>query len=153
MISTAIISDCGLYRYELRKIWQPKNGWVCWVMLNCSTADANQEDPTIRRCMSFAESWGYGGIVVANLFAYRATKPKKMLAAKDPIGPENDWYIERLSFGAELTVCGWGNHGTYLNRVQAVLPLLTKPHYLKMTNTGQPWHPLYLKGNLEPIVY
>ncbi len=153
MISTAIISDYGLYRYELRKIWQPKNGWVCWVLLNPSTADANQEDPTIRRCMSFAERWGYGGIVVANLFAYRATDPKKMLAAEDPIGPENDWYIERLSFEADLTVCGWGNHGTHLNRATDVWKLLTKPHHLGLTKTEQPKHPLYLKGDLEPIRY
>ena len=150
MISTATISDCGLYRYDLQKIWQPRNGWVCWIMLNPSTADANQEDPTIRRCMGFAEKWGYGGITVGNLFAYRATKAKKMLKADDPIGPENDLYLERLSFAADLTVCAWGNHGAHLGRARRVLPLLTNPHYLRITKMGQPEHPLYLKGDLKP---
>ena len=103
--------------------------------------------------MGFSEKWGYGGITVANIFAYRATDPEEMLAVEDPIGPENDWYIKRLSLDAKLTVCGWGNHGTHLNRSKDIFRLLTKPHYLGLTKTGQPKHPLYLRGDLEPIAY
>ena len=149
MISTAAISECGLYRYELRKIWQPKNGWVCWIMLNPSTADANIEDPTIRRCMGFAEKWGYGGITVGNIFAYRATNPKDMFAADDPYGPENNSYLKSLSLEAELTICAWGNHGMYLNRASRVVEMLTNPYHLGLTMLGQPKHPLYLKGDLK----
>lgn len=150
MISTAAISKCGLYRYELRKIWQPKNGWVCWIMLNPSTADANIEDPTIRRCMGFAEKWGYGGITVGNIFAYRATNPKDMLAADDPIGPENNSYLKSLSEEAALTVCAWGNLGTYGGRYHGILKFFSNPHHLGLTTSGQPKHPLYLRGNLKP---
>ena len=70
---SAIISECEQYRYELRRIWQPKKGLVCWVMLNPSIADANIDDPTIRRCIGYTAKWGYGGRVVVNLFALRAT--------------------------------------------------------------------------------
>jgi len=151
MISTAIISECGFYRYELRKIWQPANGWVFWVMLNPSTADANHEDPTVRRCMGFAEKWGYGGIVVGNIFAYRATDPNDMFSAEDPVGPKNDLYLRWLSAQAILTVCAWGNHGTHIGRSEKAKPLLAgNICHLGLTKTKQPKHPLYLKKDLKP---
>lgn len=149
--SSAIFSECGLFRYELRKIWLPKKGWVCWIMLNPSIADSNIEDPTIRRCMGFAELWGYGGITVANIFAFKATNPKKMLATADPIGPENDFYIRKLSHEAVLTVCGWGNLGVHLFRGKRVLPLLKAPYCLGITGSKQPKHPLYLAKNTKLI--
>ena len=78
MIKSAEISPCGLYRYSLTRKWEAWKGTVNFIMLNPSTADAQEDDPTIRRCIGFAKAWGYGGIVVTNLFAYRATNPKEL---------------------------------------------------------------------------
>ena len=150
---SAIISDCGLYRYELRRIWQPKIGLVCWVMLNPSTADANSDDPTIRRCMGYTARWGYGGIIVVNEFGLRAKDPRELYKSDDPIGPENDEYIKKASAEAVLTIVAWGNRGNYLGRDKIVLPMLTDPHYLALTKNGSPWHPLYLKKDLKPQVF
>ena len=122
-------------------------------MLNPSTADANIEDPTIRRCMGFAEKWGYGGITVGNIFAYRATNPKDMLAADDPIGPENNLYLESLSLEAALTACAWGNYGIYLDRAKEVIKLLTKPCCLGLTKSRQPKHPLYLRKDSKREIF
>jgi len=147
---TAIISACGNYRYELRRIWQPKRGVVLFVMLNPSTADANIDDNTIRRCMGYAATWGKGGIVVGNLFAYRATKPTDLKKAFDPVGPLNDKYLRAMSDKAKITVCAWGNHGKYLNRDKAVLSLIKDPRCLAINKTGTPKHPLFAESWLEP---
>jgi len=150
---SAIISECGLYRYELRRIWQPKTGSVCWVMLNPSTADANFDDPTIRRCMGYTARWGYGGIIVVNLFALRATDSKELYKSDDPVGPENDEYIMKANTEVRLTVAAWGNRGKYLRRDEHTMMILTFPHYLDLTKNGSPWHPLYLKADLQPISF
>lgn len=89
MIKSAIISECGKYRYSLSRIWDENKANVLFIMLNPSTADGDVDDPTIRRCIGFAKSWGYGGIYVGNLFAYRATDPKELLKVENPIGFEN----------------------------------------------------------------
>ena len=153
MISTAILSQCKKYRYELIRIWQPKKEHCCFIMLNPSTADSHIDDPTIRRCMGFAESWGFGGFTVGNLFAFRATNPADLLRAEDPIGPENDSYLRSLSSEAAITVCAWGNHGIYKGRWKEVLSMLCSPRCLGMTGQGQPKHPLYLKKDLIPMEY
>src|SRR5581483_4090035 len=97
---------------------------VLWVMLNPSTADANEDDNTIGRCVSFSDSWGYSGILVANLYAYRATDPKTLKAAADPIGPENYRYIRALSERAALVVVGWGGYRVHPNHINAALGAL-----------------------------
>jgi len=147
----AVISDCGKYRYELCRIWQPKAGLVCWVMLNPSTADANIDDPTIRRCMGFTSRWGYGGIIVVNLFALRATNPKELYKADDPVGPENFHYVFQASWHAKITIAAWGTRGTHLNQNRNILNHLTNCHYLALTKDGSPRHPLYLRKDLQPI--
>ncbi len=126
MIKTANLSpdDGGIFRYRLTRIWNHTNARrVVFVMLNPSTADADVDDPTIRKCMGFARVWGqqkwiqqiggFGGISVVNLFAFRATDPKALLSAGiDPIGPDNDDYIRREVFAAgaagSIVVCAWG---------------------------------------------
>lgn len=148
---SAIISKCGLYRYELRRIWQPKSQLVCWVMLNPSTADANVDDPTIRRCMGYTALWGCGGIIVVNLFGLRATKAKELYKVDDPIGPDNYHYIFRASWETGLTIAAWGIRGKYLKQDEKVLAQLTNAHYLTLTKTGSPGHPLYLRKDLKPI--
>ena len=148
---SANFSDCRKYRYLLTRTWNEKKGSVFFVMLNPSTADENYNDPTISRCMKFAESWGYGGILIGNLFAYRATKPKEMMAAKDPIGDMNDFFLKQYSkFHTSLTVAAWGNYGSFMDRDKDILKILKNPHCLIMTKSGQPGHPLYLKGDLKP---
>jgi hypothetical protein len=155
--TSAIFSDCGSYRYVLRRVWDYRRPWVCWVMLNPSTADGEADDNTIRKCVRFSDGWGYGGIVVVNLFAMRATKPKKLYKHTDPIGPENDHYIATWTGGVKLVVGAWGTHGVYKNRGREVadtLRLVRIPLYcLSVTKSGQPGHPLYLNGDLEPVPF
>lgn len=148
---SARISDCGRYRYTLQRSWHPAgmNRFVCWVMLNPSTADERQDDPTIRRCVNFAKAWGYDGIEVVNLYAWRATKPTELWKQKDPVGPNNDVTIRLVSFASALTVCAWGNNAKD-KRLREVTPLLCEPHALRVTKAGQPAHPLYLPQDLTP---
>ena len=93
----AIISDCNKYRYSLWRIWDKEKPIFTFVGLNPSTADHEQDDRTIRRCINFAKSWGGGGIYMANLFAYRATEPQEMMSQEDPIGPDNDAHLKQLA--------------------------------------------------------
>ena len=148
---TAIFSSCRKYRYSLSRIWNQNKPYCFFCLLNPSTADENINDPTVSRCMRFASDWGYGGLMVGNIFAFRATDPKEMKAAAFPVGPENDKYLFEMSSGAGITVCGWGNHGKYKRRGDHVLKKILKdPHYLEMTKYGQPGHPLYLRSDLKP---
>jgi hypothetical protein len=118
-------------------------------MLNPSTADATQDDPTIRRCIGFARAWGYGALEVVNLFACRATDPERLRRVPDPVGPENDRHILRAVRRASETVVAWGNRGVHLGRHDAVLRLLRRRrvavHCLGRTQAGHPRHPLYLR--------
>lgn len=125
-------------------------------MLNPSTADADQDDPTIRRCIGFAKSWGYGGLFVCNLFAYRATKPEELLTVSNPFGDKNIWYTRQLVDKVEKVVCAWGNR-TIIKRIlkgQSELSLLQfidkKLYVIDRSKDGTPRHPLYLKGGLIP---
>ena len=92
----AVFSPNGVYRYSLSRVWKREKGLVLFLLLNPSTADANVLDPTLRRCMSFAEAWGYGGILVGNIFALRSTDPQFLYLSRDPIGPTNDFYIKTM---------------------------------------------------------
>lgn len=154
MLKEAVLSDCGQYRYMLARVWDKSLPMCCFVMLNGSTADAEQDDPTVRRGVGFAKNWGYGGYIAANLFGFRATQPEDMRKAADPIGPENDCYILACAQISGLVVCAWGNHGKYMNRSATVLKLLRAngiaPFALRIGKTGEPAHPLYLKANLRP---
>jgi hypothetical protein len=148
---TAIISACGTYRYRLERTWStsPK---VAFIMLNPSTADAEKDDPTIRRCVSFAKSWGYGGLIVGNLFALRSTDPKALISAPDPIGPDNDAHLRAIALCAERVVCAWGAHGSHHNRDKHVTRLFKLQHELAslgVTGKGQPKHPLYIAATTE----
>jgi hypothetical protein len=122
------------------------------VGLNPSTADEVTDDPTLTRCINFAKSWGYGGVCMTNLFAYRATDPKVMKSQRDPIGAENDFWLHKLANDAGIVVAAWGNDGSYLNRSNMVVEMLPNLHYLKMNKSGEPAHPLYLKADLVPVL-
>lgn len=149
MIKDAVISDCGKYRYVLTRIWDTSKPVLLWCMLNPSTADASVDDPTIRKCVGFAKRWGYGGIVVVNLFAYRATKPGELATAGcDVVGPHNDVVIIRLSHLFDAIVAAWGVNGDIMRRDEHVLRLwqrerlMHKVFCLTMTHSGYPRHPL-----------
>jgi hypothetical protein len=154
---TAVLSPCGLYRYRLGREVQADGGTVNFVMLNPSTADASIDDPTIRRCVGFARSWGFGGLVVTNLYGLRSTDPAGLLSSPDPVGPDNDRHVREVAGAAGLVVCAWGAFGAPSGRarVARVLGLIREagrvPHYLKLTAAGHPGHPLFLRSDLTPI--
>ncbi len=151
MEKSAIFSPDRKYRYDLCRIWKENKNSICFVCLNPSTADENIDDPTVRRCIRYADSWGYGGIYMLNLFAFRSTDPSNLYTEKFPIGDENDKHIRFVSEMCDMTILAWGNHGKYMDRSSAVLSIVARPYYLKLTNSGEPGHPLYLKKDLRPI--
>jgi len=153
VIREAEISECGIYRYRISRIWNMDAPHVLFVLLNPSTADAIVDDPTLGRCMSFAREWGYGGLIIVNLFAARSANPKMLKEVKDPVGPENDKWIKEEAEKASLIVLGWGNHGSLRNRDKKVLPWLKEARCLAVTKQGQPSHPLYLSKTLKPFLY
>lgn len=156
---SAHISKCGKYRYGLFRKWNDELPMVMFMMLNPSTADATKDDPTIRRCIAFAKSWGFGSLFVGNLFAYRATNPKELLTAIDPIGQFNAQWNELAAKDADMIVCAWGN-SPIINALQKrygknYTPLsgMGELHYIELSKDGTPKHPLYLRGELKPNVY
>ena len=149
MIRSAEISRDGRYRYALRRVWDEKRPAVLFVGLNPSTADAERDDPTIRRCMRFASDWGFGQLIVANLFAFRTSSPRVLRRARAPVGPSNDRWLRRLTAEADVTVAAWGNQGALLDRDREVLQLLQNPRCLEMTKRGCPRHPLYVRASAE----
>jgi hypothetical protein len=156
--STALITECGTSRYLLGRQWRMGDRRLAWVMLNPSTATADQDDPTIRRCMSFTRGFGYGGMVVVNLFALRATDPRALSEHPDPIGPENDRHIREVAEECRAVVCAWGAHRMVSGgRAAAVLRLIADagatPYCLGRTKTGRPKHPLYVKASTPLIGY
>ena len=144
------------YRYLLTRTWDPKVKPLVFLMLNPSTADALEDDPTIRRCTSFAKRECAGGLVVVNLFGLRSTDPRALLHHPDPVGPLNDAFIRQAVAGAHTVIAAWGAAGVQQDRGQTVTAMLARMRApvqcLGRTSTGQPRHPLYLpKGTvLEP---
>jgi hypothetical protein len=147
LLSNAVFDSTGSYRYTLWREWDSALPRLAFVMLNPSTADAIANDPTIRRCIGFAQSWGFGAVEVVNLFAYRATYPQQLRQAPDPVGAENDWYVQQAAAKAETVVLAWGNWGYLWKRDFTMLQLLAgyNTRCLGFTKTGQPRHPLYLR--------
>jgi hypothetical protein len=151
--SGASFSECLKYRYNLWRRWT-KGPTCVWIMLNPSTADEFQNDPTIERCERRSRNMGYAAVEVVNLFAFRATNPADMMAKADPVGPENDQAILAAISGASLVICAWGNHGAHLGRSRQVKHLIIKsgatPHHLGLTSLGEPRHPLYVDYGVNP---
>ena len=108
--SVAVYSDCEAYRYRLERVWH-EGPRVVFVMLNPSTATEAQNDPTVERCERRARALGFGGFAVGNIFGFRATDPKLMRAAADPVGPGNDAAILAMAAQADRVICAWGTHG------------------------------------------
>ena len=154
MEKTALLSDCTKYRYRLGRRWDDREQ-VLFIMLNPSTADANMDDPTIRRCIGFAKAWGYGGMQVGNLFPFRSPKPMELLNAGSPHTDENLDHLGLMAAECAAVVCAWGNGEIVrrlMSRVGPYDPIagIEKPlNYIELCKDGTPKHPLYLKGGLE----
>jgi hypothetical protein len=151
MIRDAQISDCGKYRYRLFRQWALLDRMpIMWLMLNPSTADANLDDPTIRRCIEFSKRWGYGAMYVGNLYAYRSTDPKALLAIdyETARGPENQYHLDLMAQRCAKIICAWGNHG---ERRRVGPPTCHGGWWhLGTTNSGQPKHPLARGKSFTP---
>lgn len=126
---------------------------VMFIGLNPSTADETLDDPTIRRCIGYAKDWGYGGLLMTNIFAYRSTDPRGLLTVEDPIGPDNDKALLKCFLEVDLAIAAWGVHGTLVERDKRVRELLAPLHYLRLTKAGHPAHPLYLPKALKPMLW
>jgi hypothetical protein len=160
MNRSAIISPCQTYRYELWREWDSMRPVVAFIGLNPSAADAERDDPTIRRCLGFAKSWGCGSLVMLNLFALRSTDPAAIRSTPNPVGPDNDAHIVARTRGVDIIVAAWGNDGGYLGRDVVVERLIadSRPSCggiscLKLTKSGSPWHPLYVPKTAKLIPY
>ncbi len=155
MEKSAVIVDN--YRYSLVRRWDKEKPMVMFIMLNPSTADATENDPTINRCIRFAKAWGYGGIYVGNLFAFRATKPEQLWAVEnnnvDKVGPENDTYLEGMANDSEKVIFAWGTNGRYQERDDVIVAKFPGSLCIKKTKDGFPQHPLFLKGTIIPIEF
>lgn len=152
--SVAVYSPCERYRYALTRTWDPKGRRALFVMLNPSTATEVQNDPTVERCERRARALGFGAFRVTNIFAWRDTDPRKMRAASDPVGPENDAAIVDGAAWADQVICAWGSHGAHLDRgpaVEALLRATGQPlFHLGLTKHGHPRHPLYIGYAHQP---
>jgi hypothetical protein len=137
----------GEYRYSLNRVWDLALPMITFVLLNPSTADAVQLDPTLRRCVGFAKREGYGGMVILNLYAFRTKDPKVVLAAVDPVGPDNDRVLADVT---GTVVAGWGTNADPA-RVTQALALLPRLHALGVTKDGHPRHPLYVRAD-APLI-
>lgn len=152
-LSGARFSPCEKYRYALWRRWND-HPYALFLMLNPSTADEIDNDPTVERCQRRAARMGYGGLWVANIFAYRSTDPAALYSIPDPVGPENDQAILDAARNAGIVICGWGTHGNHLDRGEKVLALLrdagVKAHCLQLNADGTPRHPLYVGYDALP---
>ena len=150
----ALFSNNRRHRYSLWRIWNPSLPRLAVIGLNPSTADESIDDPTIRRCMGFSMLWGYGGLWMLNLFAYRSTDPSRLKIVDDPVGPENDDVILDVSTSSDLVIAAWGNHGDLNDRQNQVQNLLSgiDVHCLRRNKNGSPEHPLYLPRDLQPKI-
>lgn len=160
MLSGAQFDPTQTYRYRLWRSWDPHAPRLAFILLNPSRADDRANDPTIRRCLGFAQTWGYGTIEVVNLFAFRTPDPEQLRRVPDPIGADCDRYLLAAVQQAAQTIVAWGNGGRLYGRDRAVWSQLlaagvptTQIACLGLTQMGQPRHPLYLKRDCQPRVY
>jgi len=152
MKKSAAFSQCRKYRYTLWRLWGGlfSSGYAMFVGLNPSTADETNDDPTVRRCIRYARDWGYAGLCMTNIFAYRATLPDDMKEVIDPVGPDNNRALIDVSRHAKIVIAAWGVHGSHLGRDEEIRKMIPELYYLKLTKEGFPGHPLYLSKTLKP---
>lgn len=153
--ASAVFDASREYRFALTRRRHEGTGCCMFIMLNPSTADAFQLDPTVTRCRNYAWGWGCHKLVVGNIFALRSTDPQALYRCPDPVHPRNMEILRKLAANADMVVCAWGVHGALLgqgNTVRAMLAELpeTPVYYLGLNKDGSPKHPLYLSKDLVP---
>lgn len=156
-VATAVFSPCEQYRYRLTRIWDPALPVTVFCMLNPSTADHEVLDPTVRRCVGFAQTWNTGGLVVVNAYAHRSTDPAGLWTVDDPVGPANDAHINEAAVDARTSggvfVAAWGMHAN-ADRAFTILGLpavaAVGARSLGVTKSGAPRHPLYVRADTAP---
>lgn len=149
----AAFSRCNLYRYQLERRWdrESQSKRVVFIGLNPSTADHQVDDPTIRRCMGFARSWGYNVVTVVNLFAYRTPYPAELKKAIDPVGARNTRYLSRVIREADLVIACWGRDGGWWEQDKRLVNRFKDRLYCLAENSdGSPAHPLYQRATTKP---
>jgi hypothetical protein len=148
----AEFSQCRNYRYALWRIWDVTKPRVMFIGLNPSTANEITDDPTIRRVKSFARSWGYGGVYMCNLFAWVTAYPDELLKCPDPLNG-NDFWLLKIAAQCTDVVFAWGNFKEAQERAKDVIERFPKAKALQINKNGSPKHPLYVAGDVVPIVY
>lgn len=155
LVRDATFSEDRVYRYQLvRSTGHPNQTLVNFVGLNPSTADESSDDPTVRRLIGFAGRQGFGFLILTNLYAFRATDPRALAWASDPIGPDNVKYIAAAAGASQCIVPCWGTHGALRSRGREVLGLLRRLGDIRvfgLTKGGEPIHPLYLAFDHELV--
>jgi len=153
----AIFSECRKHRFALWRIWNRRKAPVAFIGLNPSTADESKNDPTVRRCVQFAEANGGGGLIMLNAFSYRATDPNEMKSQAVPNLQENTDWIVAFSGLAKMTVAAWGTHGEFAGRGETLIHRMRQSlrtlHCLEVNKGGTPKHPLYVRGDITPKIY
>jgi hypothetical protein len=159
-------STCRRYRYTLEHVIEDapeltRDRRIQWIGLNPSTADEQKLDNTLRRIRSFSLAAGFGGFVMTNVFAYRATKPADMRAQSDPVGPLNDEYLEIVAKRCEATVACWGGLNKFPKAlrhraasVRLLFARINRPLLcLGLNDDGSPEHPLFVDGETTLQAY
>ncbi|MBE2898461.1 DUF1643 domain-containing protein [Pasteurellaceae bacterium TAE3-ERU1] len=149
MIKNAVFSDCRKYRYVLERTWDNSLPKIMWIGLNPSEADEHHDDSTIKKCIHYTKKEGFGGFYMLNLFAFVDKYQDVIYQVDDPIGLENDLYLKKYACSVDKIIAAWGNNGCYRGRSTEVCRMFDKLYCLKLNNTGEPHHPLYLKGDIN----
>lgn len=156
MEAGAELSPCRRYRYTLTRRWDARLPNLLYVLLNPSRGDELLDDATITRCIERARRLGYGGMMIVNLFAWRAEQPIELRRIEDPVGPGNDAAILRAAQACDAVICGWGAHADAVQpgRARQVLLVLAslglQPQALAVNKDGSPQHPLYVDYEARP---
>jgi hypothetical protein len=155
--NNAVISDCGKYRYLLRRTWDHAKMHALFVMLNPSTADAKLDDPTIRSCVRLVSGLGYGSIEVVNIFGWRATDPNELPKQADPVGPMNESIVAAAILRCDVVICAWGGNAMAARKSDFLCGMIRRwkpPAYcFGTTKSGAPRHPLYVKSGTAIVTY
>jgi len=150
--SNAIFSEDRKYRYALWRIWDAEKPKIMFIGLNPSTANEDQNDPTIRRVIRFAKDWGYGGVYMMNLFAVVSADPKVLLTCENPV-MDNDYWLKATKRKCMDVLFAWGNFKEAYSRAKQVEAMFSGAYCLGKNKNGTPKHPLYISANQKQLIY
>lgn len=153
--TSATFNKARTHRYSLMRVLALGPRSVTFVGLNPSTADADKDDPTIRRCVGFARDWGFHRLFMANVHAFRSTDPQGLATCGDPVGPENFFIVRTMVIASELVICAWGANPLHADAYSIARWIMQRPHarHLGLTKSGAPRHPLYLRADTQPMTF